>query len=257
MVLAIDIGNTSTMIGLFQDKGKLRFLSDLSTDKWKSRDQCCLDLLGVFQLYREDIHCITGAILSSVVPPMTGNMATAIEQLTGKKPIIIGPGLKTGLNIKAEVHNQLGSNIVASSVAAFSKYKTPVIVLNFGTAITFSFLSENAFEGCAIMPGIYVSLEALSEQAAQLPHISLEGELQPLAKNTVDAMRTGVLIGNAGAIDHLIEYMEKAAGKSAETIVATGAGADHQILQLCKHSIVQDQTLLMNGLYLLYQRNIR
>ena len=163
-------------------------------------------------------------------------------------------GLKTGMNIKADVHNQLGSDIVASSVAAFSKYTTPIIVINLGTAITFSYLSENSYEGCAITPGIRVALEALSERAHQLPHISLVGEVEPLGHNTVDAMRAGVIFGNAGTVDRMIESMEEAAGTPAATIVATGQEAV-PVLQHCRHAIQMDQDLLMDGLFLLYQKN--
>lgn len=254
MILAIDIGNTSTNIGLFNSKGKLEFLSELETDKKKTQDQCCIDLTCVFQLYRAEISAVKGAILSSVVPPMTENMAAAIARLTGRRPLIVGPGLKTGMNIKADVHNQLGSDIVASSVAAFSKYTTPIIVINLGTAITFSYLSENSYEGCAITPGIRVALEALSERAAQLPHISLVGEVEPLGHNTVDAMRAGVIFGNAGTVDRMIESMEEAAGTPAATIVATGQEAV-PVLQHCRHAIQMDQDLLMDGLFLLYQKN--
>lgn len=254
MVLAIDIGNTNTTIGLFGGKGNLIFLSELETDRKKTQDQCCIDLLGVFQLYRAEISAVKGAILSSVVPPMTGNMAAAVARLTGQKPLVVGPGLKTGMNIKADVHNQLGSDIVASSVAAFSKYRSPIIVINFGTAITFSYLSDNSYEGCAIMPGLQVSLEALSERAAQLPHISLEGGVTPLGRNTVDAMRAGVLFGNAGAIDRMIDRMEETAGAAAMTIVATGDSST-QLIRHCRHHIELDQDLLMNGLFLLYQKN--
>jgi type III pantothenate kinase len=181
-------------------------------------------------------------------------MAAAVTRLTGHKPLVVGPGLKTGMNIKADVHNQLGSDIVASSVAAFSKYETPIVVINFGTALTFSYLSDNSYEGCAITPGIRVALEALSERAAQLPHISLDGTVTPLGRNTVDAMRAGVLFGNAGAIDRMIESMEEAAGAQAKTIVATGGGAK-ELLRHCKHHIRLDQDLLMEGLFLLYQKN--
>lgn len=254
MILAIDIGNTSTNIGLFNSKGKLEFLSELETDKKKTQDQCCIDLTCVFQLYRAEISAVKGAILSSVVPPMTENMAAAIARLTGRRPLIVGPGLKTGMNIKADVHNQLGSDIVASSVAAFSKYTTPIIVINLGTAITFSYLSENSYEGCAITPGIRVALEALSERAAQLPHISLVGEVEPLGHNTVDAMRAGAIFGNAGTVDRMIESMEEAAGTPAATIVATGQEAV-PVLQHCRHAIQMDQDLLMDGLFLLYQKN--
>lgn len=254
MVLAIDIGNTNITIGLFDGKGTLVFLSELETDKKKTRDQCCIDLLGVFQLYQADISKVKGAILSSVVPPMTANMSSAVTQLIGRKPLLVGPGLRTGMNIKADVQNQLGSDIVASSVAAFSKYETPIIVINLGTAITFSYLSEHSYEGCSITPGIQVALEALSERAAQLPHISLDGNVNPLGRNTVDAMRAGVIFGNAGAIDRMIDSMEEAAGMPVKTIVATGDSSGH-LLRHCRHSIRLDNHLLMDGLFLLYQKN--
>ena len=254
MILAIDIGNTSTNVGLFDDKGTLVFLSELKTDKNKTEDQCCIDLLGVFQLYRAEIGQVSGSIISSVVPPNTGNMAAAVKRLTGQKPMIVGPGLKTGMNIKADVHNQLGSDIVASSVAAFSKYETPCIVINLGTAITFSYLSGSSYEGCAITPGFRLALEALSERAAQLPHISIEGNVHPLGRNTVDAMRAGVMLGNAGAIDRMIDSMEEAAGEKVRSIVATGDSA-RQILQYCSHEVREDHNLLMDGLFLLYQKN--
>ncbi len=254
MVLAVDIGNTITSVGLFDGKGGLNFLSKVETDKKKSLDQRCIDLLGIFQLYRAQIESVKGAILSSVVPPMTASMAAAIVRLTGQRPLIVGPGLKTGMNIKADVHNQLGSDIVASSVAAFSKYQTPCIVINLGTAITFSYLSIDSYEGCAITPGIWVALEALSERTAQLPHISLEGKIDPLGRNTVDAMRAGVIYGYAGAIDRMIDSMEEAAGVKANTIVATG-GNFSQPLRYCNHLIHLDPNLLMDGLFLLYRKN--
>ncbi len=254
MVLAIDIGNTTTSVGLFDVKGKLSLLSELETNWKKTEDQCCIDLLGVFQLYGADITRVKGAILSSVVPPMTGNMSAAVARLTGRRPLAVGPGIKTGMNIKADVQNQLGSDIVASSVAAFSKYQTPCIVINLGTAITFSYLSDHSYEGCAIMPGVGVALDALSERAAQLPHISLDGRVEALGRNTVDAMRAGVIYGNAGAVDRVIDSMEEAAGVKANTIIATGDRFT-KLLPHCRHSVLLDQNLLMEGLFLLYQKN--
>lgn len=254
MVLAVDIGNTSTMIGLFAGSGALSFLAEIETDKRKSQDQCCIDLLGVFQLYKAEIGRVSGAILSSVVPAMTGSMAGAVEHLTGQRPILVGPGLKTGMYIKTDGPSQLGSDIVASSVAAFSKYQLPVIVINHGTAATFSYLSRSAYEGCVIVPGVQLGAEALSDRAAQLPQISLYGPVNALGRNTADAMRAGILLGNAGTVDRIIDSMEQAAGESANTVVATGKGLD-QVLKYCRHTIHMDHTLLMEGLFHLYQKN--
>ena len=151
MILAIDIGNIRTTIALFNGEGMPFFQSELETDSKMTDDRCAIDLIGVFHLYQAELSGVDGAILSSVV----------------------GPGLKTGLNIKAEIHNQLGSDIVASAVAVSVLYPTPAIVINSRTAVTFSYMSANTFEGCAIMPGVDIALEALSRNGAQLPQISM------------------------------------------------------------------------------------
>lgn len=254
MILAVDIGNTRTTFALFTQNGELSFLSELETDRRMTEDQCAIRILGVFQLYQADIKWVNGAIVSSVVPPVTGIYAHSIQRLIGHTPLVVGPGLKTGLNIKADVHNQLGSDIVASAVAAVSLYPTPAIVINSHTAVSFSYMSQSAFEGCSIMPGMGIALEALSQNGAQLPHISMGRVDSPLGRNTVDSMRAGIVYGYAGAFDRLIEKLEVAAGVPAETVVATGENVP-EIFRHCKRRIVYDHDLLVHGLYLLYQKN--
>lgn len=256
MILAIDIGNTGTTAALFDREGKLAFQSELGTDPKMTDDRCAIDLMGVFRLYQSDLSAVKGSILSSVVPPVTGTYERTLRRLTGKEPLVVGPGLKTGLNIKAEIHNQLGSDIVASAVAAAALYPTPAIVINSRTAVTFSYMSERAFEGCAIMPGVDIALEALSRNGAQLPQISLTRVDTPLGRNTVDAMRAGVLYGYSGAFDRVIESLEAAAGAPAAAVVATGSRAP-ALYRLCRREIKYDHDLLVKGLYLLYQKNTR
>ena len=188
MILTIDIGNTAITMGLFTPEGRLQFRGSLKTDKNKTRDQIAIDLLDMFHLYRSDLQGITGAVISSVVPPMTSAMAGAVEQLSGVRPMIVGPGVKTGMNILAEIHNQLGADIVASSVAAIQKYPQPIIVIDMGTATTFSYLSESTYKGCVIIPGVRIAVEALSGRAAELPHISLEQPPSIFGRSTIDAM---------------------------------------------------------------------
>ena len=166
MILAIDIGNTGTTIALFSEDGALSFQSRLSTDAKMTDDRCAIDLMAVFHLYKADLSAVKGAILSSVVPPITSAYVRTLRRLTGRAPLVVGPGLKTGLNIKSEIHNQLGSDIVASAVAIAALYPTPAIVINSRTAVTFSYIGENTFEGCAIMPGMDIALEALSHYGA-------------------------------------------------------------------------------------------
>ena len=256
MILAIDIGNIRTTIALFTGEGTLSFQSELETDAKMTGDRCAIDLMGVFRLYGAELSGVTGSILSSVVPPITETYARALRRLTGEPPLVVGPGLKTGLNIKAEIHNQLGSDIVASAVAASALYPAPAIVINSRTAVTFSYLSKRAFEGCAIMPGIDIALEALSRNGAQLPQISMAQVDTPLGRNTVDSMRAGVLYGYSGAFDRVIESLEAAAGAPAAVVVATGGRAP-ALYRLCRREIKYDHDLLVKGLYHLYRKNTR
>lgn len=253
MILAADIGNSITTLALFDDRGNVTMRSNFSTDAHTTKDQFAIQLFSTFQLYRVDARQICGGIIASVVPPVTAAMAGAFERLLGRSPMIVGAGIKTGLNIRSDTHGQLGADIVACSIGAIAKYPSPVIVLDLSTAVTFSFLRGNTYEGCAIAPGIRVSLEALSRRAAELPHISLAEPASILGRNTVDAMRSGAIYGNASLIDGMIQRLEEAV-EPAATVVATGSFVD-EVIPFCKREIVRDPDLLLNGLYLLYQKN--
>lgn len=257
MILALDIGNSNTTAGLFDPAGNLIFRSTLETSRNKTRDQCAIDLLGVFRLYGAEIRDVTGAILSSVVPPLTAIFADTIKRLTGKQPLVVGPGIKTGLNIKAEIHDQLGSDIVAYSVAAIAGYESPIAAIDMGTATSLSLIRGSVYEGCIIMPGLTLALEAMSERAAALPPISLESHAQVelLGRTTEEAMRSGVLFGHASMVDGMLDRIEERIGQKL-TVVATGGKAP-RILCYCRHEIQYDADLVMKGLYLLYQKNTR
>ena len=257
MILAVDVGNSNTTVGLFDEAGKLTLRALLETSRGKTRDQCAIDLLGVLNLYGAQAQTVDGAILSSVVPPLTAVFIDAIARLTGKPPLVVGPGIKTGLNIKAEIHNQLGSDIVAYSVAAIARYPSPLVMVDMGTATSLSLIVGSVYEGCSIMPGLALALDALSERAAALPPISLESPSTPtlLGHTTEEAMRSGVLYGHASMVDGMVDRMEAELGQ-AVTVVATGGNAP-RILRYCKRHIHYDADLVMTGLYLLYQRNAK
>lgn len=253
MILAIDIGNIRTTIALFYANGMLSFQSELGTDRKLTEDQYAIALLDVFRLYGADIHSVSGAVMSSVVPSVTGVCSAAVSRLTGKQVLVVGPGVKTGLNIRADVHNQLGSDIVASAVAATALYPSPVIVINSHTAVSFSYMNGSTFEGCAIMPGMGIALEALSSNGAQLPHISMGSVESALGRNTVDSMRAGIIYGYAGAFDRLIEQLETAADAPAAAVVVTGESFP-ELFRHCRHTITYDHDLLVNGLFRIYQK---
>ena len=201
----------------------------------------------MLNLYGAQAQTVDGAILSSVVPPLTAVFIDAIARLTGKPPLVVGPGIKTGLNIKAEIHNQLGSDIVASSVAAIARYPSPLVMVDMGTATSLSLIVGSVYEGCSIMPGLALALDALSERAAALPPISLESPSTPtlLGHTTEEAMRSGVLYGHASMVDGMVDRMEEELGQ-AVTVVATGGNAP-RILRYCKRHIHYDADLVRPG----------
>lgn len=256
MILAADIGNSITTLALFEEGGELALRSTCSTDPHATGDQFAIQLFSLFQLYHVEPKQITGGIVASVVPPMTAALTQAIERLTGRPPLVVGTGIRTGLDIRSDMHAQLGADIVAYCVGAIDKYDrspSPVIVVDFGTAITFSLLRGNVYEGCVIAPGVRVGLEALSRQAAELPHISLMRPASLLGHNTVDAMQSGVIYGNASLVDGMLQRLEEEIGCTA-AIIATGCYAD-EVVPYCRHAIQQDPELLLKGLFLLYQKN--
>lgn len=176
MLLAIDIGNSNISVGLFDREKTLKFLASIDTDSRKTADQISIDLMNLFTLYGCDIHDVSGAILSSVVPPMNFMMEKALTRLLGKPPMVVGAGIKTGLNIRMEFNSQqLGADIVANAVSALEKYPVPIIMIDMGTATIISYISKKrTYEGGLMFPGVRLSLDALSHHTAQLPNISLE-----------------------------------------------------------------------------------
>ena len=199
MLLAIDIGNSNISVGLFGREKDLKFLASIDTDSRKTADQISIDLMNLFALYGYDIREVSGAIFSSVVPGINFMMHKALTRLLGKEPMVVGPGIKTGLNIRMEVHSQLGSDLVANAVAAVEKYPAPIIMIEMGTATTISYISQQrTYEGGMMFPGVRLSLDALSEHSALLQNVALQHPTKNLiGKNTEDCMRNGIVYGTA------------------------------------------------------------
>lgn len=252
MLLAIDIGNTNIVIGGIRD-GEILFEARIATDHLKTSDQYAVDIRNILKLFEVDLHKVQDSIISSVVPPVFNSVCTAIIKLTQRQPIVVGPGIKTGLDIRMDNPAQVGSDLIVDAVAAFHDYPTPLIVIDMGTATTLSYLGNNTYEGCVIIPGVRIAVEALSGRAAELPHISIEEPPSVFGRSTIDAMRSGVLYGNAGMIDSMIQRMEEAA-QPAATVVMTGGNAA-LIQKYCRREIHIDENLLLDGLYYLYQKN--
>ena len=210
MLLAIDVGNSNTSVGLFDRDKQLRFLASLDTDSRKTADQISIDLMNLFALYHFRFEDVTGAILCSVVPPLNFMMEKALSRLLGKPPMVVGPGVRTGLNIRLAVQSQVGADIVADAVAALEKFEPPIVTIDMGTATTIGVISEGRnYEGGMLLPGVNVSLEALSRRAAQLPAISLQHPKVLIGKTTEDCMRSGIVYGTAGMLDGVIDRIRE------------------------------------------------
>ena len=255
MILAIDIGNTNIVLGCMEGQTIL-VEARMATDLLKTSDQYCVELKNLLKLYEIDLTAIDGVIISSVVPPVLNSCRTAVRKLTGKMPMIVGPGIKTGLNIQMENPAQIGSDLIVAAVAALHRFKPPLVIIDMGTATTITAIDRSgSYVGGCICPGPKISAEALSSRTAQLPAISLESPKRAIGKNTVEAMRSGVMLGAACMVEGLAARMNEELGGGA-TIVATG-GIARFVLPMCRSEIIYDRDLLLKGLAILYENNRR
>jgi len=253
MILAIDIGNTNIVIGCM-DGERLLFEERLYTDTKKTELEYMISIQYVLELYAIRPEEVKGGILSSVVPPVTGKVRKAAEKVLKKEILVVGPGVKTGLDIKIDNPAQLGSDLVVGAVAGIAEYGCPLVIIDMGTATTFIVVNEKRqVIGGMIMPGIMLALESLSSGTSQLPKIGLEPPKKMIGSNTIDCMRSGVLYGNASCLDGMVLRIREELG-SSPTVVATG-GLAASIVPYCKEEIVIDDELLLKGLRLIYEKN--
>ena len=255
MLLTADVGNTNIKLGIFENdvlKYKLRF----STDDKKTSDEFAVQLYTFFEIYDIDYHQITGSIVSSVVPKVTQPLTDAIQIVMGVRSLVIGPGLKTGMDLKIDRPETLGGDIVCGCVGAYEKFGGPVIVVFMGTATVIAYVDENcAYYGGIIAPGVGISLDALSSRGALLPAVDLKAPKSVIRTNTVDCMRSGVMFGTACMLDGMIDKFTAEAGKECK-IIATG-GLAPQMIENCAHDILFDENIILDGLNEIYKKNRR
>lgn len=253
MILAIDVGNTNIVIG-GMDHDQVLFTERLSTDKVKTSLEYAILFRVALELHRIDPEEIEGSIISSVVPPITPVIRTALKKITGKKSIVLGPGTKTGVSIRIDDPSSVGADLVAGAAGALAKYDPPLVVIDMGTATTLSVVDrENHYIGGSIMPGLRLSLNSLVSEASMLHGISLDLPQHAIGHNTVDAMRSGIVLGHAAMIDGLLDRMEEEMGGKM-TVIATG-GLASSVTPVCRHEILLDKTLLLTGLLEIYKKN--
>ncbi len=253
MVLAIDIGNTNIVLGGFEGE-RIAFRTRLSTSLDKGEAEYAVLIKNLLDIYGVDVKSIEGSIISSVVPPLNTVMKSVLQLLTGKMPLVVGPGIKTGLNVAGGDAKSLGADLVVAAVAACAKYPKPMIVIDMGTATTLSVIDEKgSFRGGVIYPGVMVSFDALSRRTAQLPRISFEEPKQVINLTTAESMQAGLIYGSAAMIDGLIDRISAEMG-CTPTLVATG-GVSAGIVPKCRHEIILDSDLLLDGLRIIYEKN--
>ncbi len=253
MILAIDMGNTNIEIGCL-DHEKIHFTERVRTDIYKTDLEYAVLIKTIMELNSIVPEQIDGAIISSVVPPLTQVLCNAVYKITGVRAMVVGAGLRTGMNIKMDNPGTVGADLVVDSVAALREYGAPCIVIDMGTATTVTVVDKNkCYIGGAIIPGVMVSLESLVSGTSQLPRISVEAPKKAVGSNTVDSMKSGIVFGQAALIDGMIERFEDELGYPCKT-VATG-GLAGVIIPHCRKEIIIDKMLMLKGLRVIYEKN--
>ena len=255
MILVVDIGNSNVVIGgVVEDK--IRFEARLRTDATKTSDEYCIDIKNILDIYGVERKVIEGSIIASVVPQVLNTIQTAVVKLTGKKALVVGPGLKTGLNIAIENPSQTGADLVVGCVAALREHEAPLIVIDMGTATTMVVLDKSgALVGGSISPGVKISMDALTGGTALLPGLQLDQPRRAIGRNTIDCMRSGIMMGTACMLDGMIDRMEEELGYPAKVIVTGGIA--RFVVPMCRKTMIYDKDLLIKGLAALYRENKR
>lgn len=254
MILTLDMGNSNIVVGGI-DENRLYFEERITTDHRKTSLEYAIMLKNILEINKVKRTDIEGAILSSVVPPLNAPISSAVKKITGKKPFLVGSGMKTGINIKVDNPKSVGGDRIVAAVAAVAQFEGPIIIIDMGTATTLDVVDKGgSYIGGMILPGVKVSLNALVGNTAQLPQINLDTPKRVIGKNTVECMQNGIMFGNASMLDGLIDRVEKELGETC-TLVATG-GMSRFITPLCSHKITYVPDLLLRGLLILYRQNM-
>ena len=255
MILAIDVGNTNVVMGCI-DGDKISHVSRMATDQTKTEHEYAAIIRQILHFDGIEGRDFDGAIIASVALQLTGTLRRAVEIFTGLEPIIVGAGIKTGLNILLDNPAQLGADLVCGAVAALAQCKPPIIVIDMGTATTLSVIDKNAnFLGGAIVPGLRLAQNALSGGTSQLPAVDIEAPAKIIGRNTIECMRSGSILGTASMLDGMIARFEAELGQQAH-VIATG-GLAQKVIPYCSREIEFDDLLLLRGLAILYNKNKR
>lgn len=251
MILAVDIGNSNIVIGGYENN-ELVFNTRLNTDRKLEADQYAFEISGILNLYNVKPGCVDGTILSSVVPRVTDAVKSAMRRFCNNEPVILSQE-NSCIEVNIDNLQELGADILASAVAIKNGFALPAAVIDMGTATTIAAIDKNGtVQGVAIMPGLFISLDALTSRTSLLRGIEIEAPKTAIGKNTQQSMKSGVVFGTAAMLDGMLDRFEAELG-SLNTIIATG-GAAKLITPLCRRKIIFSDTLLLDGLYIVYKK---
>lgn len=255
MILTFDIGNGSIVMCCVED-GKKRARFTLSSDKERTADEYSATMELLARRHEIDLGEVSGAIIASVVPRLTAVISAAVERCTGCRPLVVGPGVKSGLNIRMDTPSELGGDLVAAAVAALERFRLPCIIVDMGTATAVGVLdARGSYVGGLICPGVALSMDSLAHSASQLSDIPLEAPKRIIGKNTRDGMQSGLIYGAAAMLDGIITRIETELGGAA-TVVVTGQGAENIVPHMHRNAnLLIDQDLIMRGLWKIYTKN--
>lgn len=254
MMLAVDIGNTNIVLGVYRQRELLHHFR-INTARQSTVDEYGVLIHNLFNMSKLSIDDVEGVIISSVVPPLVQVIVEMCVKYIGKDPLLVGPGIKTGLNLRYENPREVGADRIVNAVAAIEQYKCPLVVVDFGTATTFDCIDAGAnYLGGAIVPGLGISTEALYQRASKLPRIELEKPKKVIGRNTVHAMQAGIIFGYAGQVEGIVRRIKLEMDAPALKVIATGGLA----------SLIAGETdcidevnsmLTLEGLRIIYDRN--
>lgn len=256
MLLAVDIGNTNIVFGCTNDNGEILISERISTNHSATSAEYAVLIKSIFEINNLSMADITDSVMSSVVPSVTGTVKEAVRKLFGIDVMVVGPGVKTGLNIIIDNPAQLGSDQAVDAVAGINQYPVPQIIIDMGTATTVSVIDRNKnYIGGLIIAGMATATSSLTSKTAQLPKINFEAPSKIIGTNTTDCMKSGAVYSNACALDGIIERIEEELGEKC-TVIATG-GLSELVVPLCRNDIILDGSLLIKGLDIIYRKNKR
>lgn len=256
MLLAIDVGNTNITYGVFQGE-ELKATFRMMAKQLRTSDEYGVSIVSLLKYNHVSVEKISGVIVASVVPNIMHSLLGGIERYLGKRPLIVGPGIKSGIRIVTENPKEIGADRIVDAVAAYEKYGGPVLVIDFGTATTYDLVNDKG-EFCAgiTAPGIRISAKALWEDTARLPEIEIKRPDSVLAQNTVTSMQAGLVYGQIGQTEYIVNQVKKEAKYEEMRVVATG-GLGSIIADETDCIEVYDRTLTLDGLRIIYQKNCR